>query len=217
MAAFQPESKYLGTEELYLMEVGGAHTTGPWSVTPTQVRLLGGMVFMGVLGLCSLRTSAAPSTAMFVQPTTTRVQTVAGNIGAIQRPRSAPLFSEPEGKTPEQIAVQESLAKKMAAWDAEPAAPVKKERPPKPTEPDYDENGKIIKPLELKIVEWEELMISSGYGLGLTKTQGENTGFDLVLNLLFPIILLSSLAFVAFPFLAGNFIDVSTLPMPPTE
>ena len=28
MAAFQPESKYLGTEELYLMEVGGAHTTG---------------------------------------------------------------------------------------------------------------------------------------------------------------------------------------------
>lgn len=43
-------------------------------------------------------------------------------------------------------AAQRSLEQRMEQW----AGP-----PPRPTEPDRDADGKVIKPLPLKVIEWE--------------------------------------------------------------
>eukprot|EP00667_Euglena_gracilis_P021584 EG_transcript_23683 len=135
-----------------------------------------------------------------------------GRVVGVPAPTLAPLRNAgPEAEAEAEAAraaAQRSLEQRMEQW----AGP-----PPRPTEPDRDADGKVIKPLPLKVIEWENEMLRQGYGLRLTKTKGESTAFDVALNLLFPVILASSLLFLAFPFLAGNCIDVSTLPEPPTQ
>ena len=63
----------------------------------------------------------------------------------------------------------------------------------------------------------QEEMLRRGYGSGLSRTKEGSDAFDVGLNIAFPIIIITSVLFIVFPFLAGNCIDVSTLPPVPTE